>query len=52
MNFLVVVTPPPAIYGGCSTHKVFWEENFIPVNIKNCGRRNVSKHREIKNGEK
>ena len=25
---------------------------FTPVNMKICGRRNVRKHREIKNGEK
>ena len=35
---------------------MFWEENFkpgdfTPVNIKNCGRRNVRKNRDIKNGE-
>ena len=36
---------------------MFWEEKFTlgeftAVNIKNCGRRNVSKHRDIKGGDK
>ena len=56
MDILAVVTQP-SIYHGCSTWKNFWEENFtlgefIPVKMKNCGHRNVRKHREIKNGEK
>ena len=58
MNFLVVVTPPP-IYHGCSTPKTFWEERFTgkkylfhSVNMKNCGRRKVSKHKEIKGSDK
>ena len=57
MKFLVVVTPP-SIYHGCSTRKKFWEENFIGkkdlfqyVNMKNCGRRKVRKHKEIKGSE-
>ena len=51
MNLLSVVTPP-SIYNGCSTQKMFQEGNFTLVNMKNHGRRNVRKHREIKNGEK
>ena len=57
MKFLVVVTPP-SIYHGCSTRKTFCEENFAgkkqdlfePVNMRNCGKRNFRKHREIKKG--
>ena len=52
MKFLSVVTPTPAIYHGCSIWKIFREDNFTPVNMKSCGRRNARKHREIKNGEK
>ena len=55
MKFLVVVTPP-SIYHGCSTRKTFWEEKFTgkkqdlfeSVNMRNCGQRNVRKHKEIK----
>ena len=55
MNLLAVVTPT-SIYFGCSNHKTFWEEKFTigefsAVNMKNCGRRNVRKHREIKGSE-
>ena len=50
MKILEVVTPT-SIYHGCSTQKMFWEEKFILVNMKNCGCRNVRKHREIKNGK-
>ena len=57
MKFLVVVTPP-YIYHGCSTRKTFWEENFtgkehliLSVNMKNCGRRKVRKHKEIKGSD-
>ena len=54
MKFLVV--GPPSIYHGYSTWKTFWEENFTgkkqdsfePVNMRNCGKRNFRKHREIK----
>ena len=57
MKFLVVT--PPSIYYGCSTWKTFWEENFTgkkqdlfgPVNMRNCGKRNFSKHREIKDSD-
>ena len=58
MNFLVVVTPP-SIYHGCSTWKTFWEEKFTGKknlfqsgNMKNCGRRKVRKHKEIKGSDK
>ena len=56
MNLLAVVTPP-FIYHVCSAWARFWKEKFTPgeftpVNMKNRGRRNVRKHREIKNGEK
>ena len=57
MKFLVVVTPP-YIYHGCSTRKTVWEENFTgkqdlfeSVNMKNCGRRKVRKHKEIKGSD-
>ena len=59
MKFLVVVTPP-SIYHGCSTRKTLWEEKFTgekqdlfeSVNMKNCGQRNVRKHKEIKGSDK
>ena len=56
MNLLALVTPP-SIYHSCSTQKTFWEVNsipgdFIPVNMKRYGRRNVRKHRTINNSEK
>ena len=58
MKFLVVVTPP-SIYHGCSTWKTFWEEKFTgkedlfqTVNMKNCGRQKVMKHKEIKGSDK
>ena len=62
MNLLSVVTPL-SIYHGCFTRKTFWEENFTgeekftlgefsAANIKNCGCRNVRKHREIKGSDK
>ena len=58
MNFVVVVTPP-SIYHGCSTRKTFWEENFTDkkylfqsVNMNNCGRYKVRKHKEIKGSDK
>ena len=53
------VVTPPYIYHGCSTRKMFWEEKFTgeekllsAVNMKNCGRHNVRKHREIKGSDK
>ena len=58
MKLLVVVTPP-SIYHGCSTRKMFWEEKFTgkkdlfqSMNMKNCGRRKVRKHKEIKGSDK
>ena len=58
INLLAVVTIP-YIYHGCSTRKTFWEEKFTgeeklfsAVNMKNCGRHNVSKHKEIKGSDK
>ena len=57
MKFLTVVTPL-SIYHGCSTWKKFWEEKytgeekFSAVKMKNCGCRNVRKHREIKGSDK
>ena len=58
MKLLVVVTPP-SIYHGCSTRKTFWEEKFTgkqdlfdSVNMKNCGRLKVRKHKEIKGSDK
>ena len=58
MKFLIFVTPP-SIYHGCSTQKTFWVEKstgkkdlFQSVNMKNCGRRKVRKHKEIKGSDK
>ena len=58
MNLLAVVTSP-SIYHGYSIQKTFWEEIFtgrenlfLAVNMKNCGRRNVRKHKEIKGSNK
>ena len=58
MKFLVVVTPP-SIYHGFSTRKMFWEEKFtgkehlfLYVNMKNCVRRKVRKHKDIKDSDK
>ena len=61
MNLLAVVTTP-SIYHSCSTRKTFWEEkstgeenftlgDFSAVNMKNCGRRSVRKHIEIKGSD-
>ena len=57
MKLLVVVTPL-SIYRGCSTRKTFWKEKFTgkqdlfqSVNMKNCGRRKVRKHKEIKGSD-
>ena len=57
MKFLVVT--PPSIYHGCSTWKTFWEEEFTgkkqdlfePVNMRNRGKLNFRKHREIKDSD-
>ena len=59
MKFLVVVTLP-SIYHGCSTWKTFWEEKFTgknldlfeSMNMRNCGQRNVRKHKDIKGSDK
>ena len=51
MKLLAVVKPPPDIYHGCSTQKTLWEEEFSLVNMTSCGRRNVRKQRDTKNGE-
>ena len=56
MNLPEVVTPP-SFYHGCSTQKTLLEEkltlvDFTPVNMKNCGRRKVSKQRDIKDSDK
>ena len=60
---LLAVATLPYIYHGCSTRKKLWEENFTgkerftlgefkSVNMKNCGSRNVRKHRDIKGSDK
>ena len=51
MHLLVVVTPTPVIYDGCSAQKPLWEDKFTPVNMTSCVRRNVRKHRELKEFE-
>ena len=62
MKLLSVVTLP-YVYHGCSTRKKFWEEKFTyeekftlgefsSVNMKNCGCRNVRKHRELNGSDK
>ena len=58
MKFLVVVTPL-SIYHGCSTRKTFWEEKFTgkqdlfqSMNMKNCGRCKVRKHKDIRGSDK
>ena len=58
MKLLAVVTPS-SIYYGCSTRKMLWEEKFtvkkslfLSVNMKNCGRRKVRKHKEIRGSDK
>ena len=61
MKFIAVVTPK-SIYYDCSTWKTFWEGKFTgeekftlgefsAVNMKNGGRHNVRKHREIKGSD-
>ena len=51
MKVLAVVKPPQYIYHGWSTWKTLWEDNFEPVNMTSCVRRNVMKHVYINNGE-
>ena len=56
MKLLAVVTPP-SIYHGYSTWKTLCREiftlgEFTAVNMKSCGRRNVRKHKDIKDSDK
>ena len=58
MELLVVVTPS-YIYHGCSTRQTFWgekftgkEDLFMSMNMKNCGRCKVRKHKDIKGSDK
>ena len=59
---LASVVTPPSIYHGCSNRKTFWDGQFTgeekftlgeftTMNMKNCGRRNVRKHGEIKGSD-
>ena len=54
---LLLVLKSPSNYHGCSPWKALWEDyftldKFTPVNMKNCGRRIVRKHRDIKDSDK
>ena len=54
---LLSVVKPPSIYHGFPNWKTFWYKyftlgEFIAVNMKNCGSRNVRKHVEIKGSDK
>ena len=56
---LLAVVIPPTTYCGCYTRKTLWDEKFTgeeklfsDVNMKNCGYRNVRKHREINGSDK
>ena len=62
MKILALLTPL-SIYHGCSTWRTFWEGKFTveekfslgeftAVNMKNFGRHNFRKHREIKGSDK
>ena len=58
MKLLAVVTSTYICHGG-STWKTFCEEKFtgkeylfLFVNMKNCGRRKVRKHKEIRGSDK
>ena len=58
MKLLAFLTPT-SIYHGYSTRKTFWEENFtgkedlfLSVNMQNCGRHNVRKHKDIRGSDK
>ena len=56
MKLLSVVTPL-YIYHVCSAWKTFWKEKFTlgeftDLNMKNCGRHNIRKHRDIKGSDK
>ena len=57
-NLLAVVTPP-SICHGWSTRKTLWEEKltgeeklFSDINMKNCDRKNVKKHRRIRGSDR
>ena len=50
MQFLAVVTLS-SIYHGSPTRKMFWEEKFILVNMRNFGLHNVWKHKGINIGD-
>ena len=60
---LISLVTPPSIYDDFSTRNTFWDEHFIgeenftlgeftAVNMKNCGRHNVSKQRDTKGSDK
>ena len=56
---ILSVVKPPSIYHGCFSWKTFWEGKFtgkdnlfLSVDMKNCGRRNVRKHKEIRGSDK
>ena len=58
MKFLAVVTLL-SIYHSCSTWKTYWEEKFtgkesvfLAIYKKNCGCRNVRKHKQITGSDK
>ena len=58
MKLLAVVTPL-SIYHDFSTRKTLWEEKFTgkeklfsDMNMKNCGCRNVRKHKQINVSDK
>ena len=58
MKFLEVVTPP-SIYHRCSNRKTLWdkkftgkEDLFLSMNMKDCDRHNVRKHKEIRGSDK
>ena len=49
---LLDVVTPPSIYHSCSTRKKLWGGKLLSaMNMKNCGRCNVSKHRENKGSD-
>ena len=54
-----MIVTPPSIYHGFYTRKTFWEEHFTgkkdlfqSVSMKNCVRRKVRKHKDIKGSDK
>ena len=58
MDFLVGLTPP-SIYHGCCTRNLLSEEKytgkqdlFQSMNMKNCGRFKVRKHKDIRGSDK